>query len=179
MNNPNFTSKQLINQMVKNLYLIRHGEAEEPSAGLKDLERQLTAKGLQDASKVGMYLKQKEFHPDLMLHSIAKRTTETMQRINEQLGVNQDHVEASEDVYEASARIMLKVISEIPAEMRSAIIICHNPSITYISEYITGSEIGYVEPAGIVHIQIPFSSWSEVSEKNCDLIEYIRPEEIQ
>jgi phosphohistidine phosphatase len=179
MNNPNFTYKQLINQMIKDLYLIRHGEAEEPNAGLKDVERQLTAKGLQDASKIGMYLKQKEFHPDVVLYSIAQRTTETMHRINEQLGVKQDHLEASEDVYEASARIMLRVISEIPAEMRSAIIICHNPSITYISEYITGAELGYVEPAGIVHIQIPFSSWSEVSEKNCDLIEYIRPEEIQ
>jgi phosphohistidine phosphatase len=165
--------------MIKDLYLIRHGEAEEPTAGLKDVERQLTAKGLQDASKVGMYLKQKEFHPDLMLHSIAERTTQTMHRINEQLGVKADHIEASEDVYEASARIMLRVISEIPAEMRSAIIICHNPSITYISEYITGAEVGYVEPAGMVHIQIPYSSWSEVSEKNCDFIEYIRPEDIQ
>jgi len=165
--------------MVKDLYLIRHGEAEEPTAGLKDVERQLTSKGLQDASKVGMYLKRKEFHPDIILHSIAERTTETMNRINEQLGVKADHIESSEEVYEASARIMLRVISEIPAEMRSAIIICHNPSITYISEYITGSEVGYVEPAGIVHIQIPYSSWSEVSEKNCDLIECIRPEEIQ
>jgi phosphohistidine phosphatase len=143
------------------------------------VERQLTAKGLQDASKLGMYFKRKEFHPDLVIHSIAQRTTETLNRINEQLGIKQDHIEASEDVYEASARIMLKVISEIPAEMRSAIIICHNPSVTYVSEYITGAEVGYVEPAGMVHIQIPFSSWSEVSEKNCDLIEHIRPEDIQ
>lgn len=179
MNNPNFTYKQLFNQMVKDLYLIRHGEAEEATSGLKDVERQLTAKGLQDASKVGMYLKHKEFHPDIMLHSIAQRTTETMYRINEQLGVKKDHIEASEDIYEASARIMLRVISEIPAEMRSAIIICHNPAITYISEYITGSEVGYVQAAGMVHIQIPFSSWSEVSEKNCDFIEYISPDDIQ
>jgi len=179
MINPNFTYKQLFNQMVKDLYLIRHGEAEEPNSNLKDVERQLTAKGLQDASKVGMYFKRKEIHPDLMIHSIAQRTTETMQRINEQVGMKESHIEACEDIYEASARILLKVISEIPAEMRSTIIICHNPAITYISEHITGAEVGNVEPAGMIHIQIPYSSWSEVSEKNCDLIEYIRPEDIQ
>lgn len=165
--------------MVKDLYLVRHGEAEEAMHSLKDVERQLTAKGLQDASKIGMYFKQLEFHPDIILHSIATRTTETMQRINEQLGVKQDHIEASEDIYEASARIMLRTICAIPAEMRSAIIICHNPSITYISEYITGAEIGHVEPGAMVHIQIPYASWSEVSENNCDLIECIRPEDIQ
>jgi phosphohistidine phosphatase len=177
MNSPNFTQTAK-STMVKNLYLIRHAQAEEHTAGKKDVERQLTAKGYQDASKIGLYFKEKDFHPDIIVHSFAERTTETVERINEQLGVDPDHIESSEDMYEASARIMLRIIGEIPAEMRSAIIVAHNPSITYLAEYITGAEIGHVQTAGIVHVQVPFTSWQEVSEKNCDFIEYISPEDI-
>lgn len=165
--------------MVKNLYLIRHGEAEEPNSSKKDIERQLTSKGYQDASKVGLYLKKIKVDPDLVLHSPAVRTTETIYRINEQLGVNEDYIESVEDMYEASTRILLKAICEIPAEMRSAIIVGHNPSITYLAEYITGAEIGHVVPCGVVHIQIPFTSWTEVSEKTCDFVSFTSPDEIQ
>ncbi len=164
--------------MVKDLYLIRHGQAEPHSANIKDVERQLTSKGYQDASKIGLYLKDKEFLPDIILHSNSVRTTETVDRINEQLGVDEDHIESSADIYEASARILLRVISEIPAELRSAILVGHNPGITYIAEYITGADIGPIGTGGIVHIKIPFTSWSEISEKNCDFIEYINPEDI-
>lgn len=164
--------------MVKDLYLIRHGQAEPQSANTKDVERQLTSKGYQDASKIGLYLKGKEFVPDIIIHSNSARTTETVNRINEQLGVDADHIESSEDIYEASARIILRVLSEIPAELRSAILVGHNPGITYIAEYITGADIGHVGTGGIVHIKIPFTSWSEISEKNCDFIEYISPEDI-
>ncbi|GAA5023122.1 phosphoglycerate mutase [Marivirga lumbricoides] len=164
--------------MVKELYLVRHGQAEPQSGSTKDFQRQLTSKGYQDASKIGLYLKSKEFYPDIILHSSSVRTTDTVNRINEQLGIDLDHIESSEEIYEASVRILLRVISEIPAELRSAIIVGHNPSITYLSEYITGAEIGHVGTAGMVHIQIPFTSWSEVSEKNCDFIEYISPEDI-
>lgn len=178
MNSSNFT-KTAIRTMVKNLYLIRHAQAEELTAGKKDFERQLTSQGYQDASRVGNYLKEKGFHPDIILHSDATRTTETVDRLNEQLGVDPDHIESSEDMYEASTRILLRVISEIPAEMRSAIIVGHNPAITYLAEYITGAEIGNVQTAGMVHIQVPYTSWQEVSEKNCDFVEYIPPTEIQ
>ncbi|GAB3334927.1 phosphohistidine phosphatase SixA [Marivirga atlantica] len=164
--------------MVKNLYLIRHAQAEEHTADKKDVERQLTSKGYQDASKIGVWFKEKGIHPDIIVHSFSKRTTETVERLNEQLGVDPDHIESSEEIYEASARILLKVITEIPAEMRSAFIVGHNPSISYLSEYVTGAEIGHVQTAGIVHIQVPFTSWQEVSEKNCDFIDYIAPKDI-
>ncbi len=164
--------------MVKELYLIRHGQAEEQSSNTKDVERQLTAKGYQDASKIGLYLKRNEFIPDIILHSSAVRTTETLMRINEQLGVDPDHIESSEEIYEASVRILIRIITEIPAELRSAIVVGHNPAISYLSEYITGAEIGHVGTGGIVHIRVPFTSWSEISEKNCDFIEYISPEDI-
>ena len=164
--------------MVKNLYLVRHAQAEEHTSGKKDVERQLTAQGYQDASRVGNYFKNEGFHPDIIIHSYATRTTETVERINEQIAVDQDHIESSEDIYEASARILLQTVCNIPAEMRSAIIVGHNPSITYLAEYITGAEIGHVHPAGIVHIQVPFTSWQEVSEKNCDFIKYLRPQDI-
>jgi len=164
--------------MVKNLYLIRHAQAEEHNPHKKDVERHLTSKGYQDASKIGLWFKEKGVIPDLVLLSHSQRTIETMERLNEQLGIDTDHIESSEDIYEASARILLKAITEIPAEMRSVFIIGHNPSISYLAEYITGAEIGNVQTAGIAHIQVPFTSWQEVSEKNCDYVDYISPDHI-
>lgn len=59
------------------LYLIRHGIAEEKGTGIPDEERQLTKEGRQKTEKVAQYLKKLDFKFDLILTSPLTRAAQT------------------------------------------------------------------------------------------------------
>lgn len=59
------------------LYLIRHGIAEEHQPGLKDEERQLTKEGRQKTEKVAQRLLKLDLHFDLILTSPLVRAQQT------------------------------------------------------------------------------------------------------
>jgi len=59
------------------LYLIRHGIAEEHQPNLKDEERQLTAEGRQKTEKIAQKLLKLELHFDLILTSPLVRAYQT------------------------------------------------------------------------------------------------------
>ncbi|MBL8487834.1 MAG: histidine phosphatase family protein [Rhodocyclaceae bacterium] len=56
----------------------RHAEAEEPTAGMADLDRRLTAKGRRQARQVGAWLKLRLPEDCRVLASPARRTCETV-----------------------------------------------------------------------------------------------------
>jgi phosphohistidine phosphatase len=59
------------------IYLFRHGIAEEKSADLPDENRQLTKEGRQKTEKVAQYLKKLDFEFDLILTSPLARARQT------------------------------------------------------------------------------------------------------
>ncbi len=160
--------------MKKELFLIRHAEAEPQETGGKDIDRNLTPDGEIVASKCGNFLSSILPNPDVVMCSSSVRTVQTAGRIVEQLDYSTDRIVSSEELYEASTRILLRVVNELEDAVKKAVLIVHNPSISYLSEYITGAEIGNVSPAGIVHVSYE-GAWAEISEKSADLVQYYPP----
>jgi len=160
--------------MTKQLFLIRHAEAESSNFEIKDIERSLTSDGEIVASKVGKMLDQLISTPDAILSSSALRTRQTTSLLAEQIGFDMDKVNFKGELYEASTRILLREINELDEKFETVIIIAHNPAIPYLAEYITGEIIGGVSPCGIVQIKFD-GSWAEISEKNTILVRYHRP----
>ncbi len=161
--------------MPKELFLMRHAEAENSDYRIKDIERPLTSDGEIMASKVGKFLSKLIKRPDEIMCSPAVRTQVTSEMIAEQLQFNLANVEIKEELYEASTRILLRVINALDEKSKKVIIVAHNPSIPYLSEYLTGAEVGNIIPAGVVHLKFE-GAWEEVSQGNVDLVHYYSPE---
>lgn len=157
--------------MPNELFLVRHAEAENSNIQIKDVDRPLTPDGEIIASKAGKFLGNLIQSPDLMLSSNSVRTTQTSYLLAEQIQYNASQISFTEELYEASTRILMRVINGIEDNYKKVVLIGHNPSISFLSEYITGAEIGNVNPAGIVHIKFDVP-WNEISEKNADLVQY-------
>jgi phosphohistidine phosphatase len=83
-----------------------------------------------------------------------------------------------EELYEASVRTFLEVINELQVEWKNVIMVGHNPTISYLAEYITGSDIGDLSTCSVVQIDFSLKSWAEVSEGNGDFIRIIEPDQI-
>ena len=160
--------------MTKQLFLIRHAEAESNNFEVKDIDRMLTPDGEVVASKVGNTLLGIIGKPDKILASSAVRTRQTAMRIAEQLDYPEDLVEYKEEFYEASTRILLREVNDLDDSHSSVIIVGHNPGIPYFAENITGEIIGGVSPGSVIQITVE-SSWSEVTSNSVELTKYLTP----
>lgn len=161
--------------MASELFLIRHAEAVDKSPEIKDLDRQLSPIGLRNSSRQGESLKKMKIYPDLIVSSNAIRAHETAQLIAERVGYDTSRIMINDEVYEASVRTLLGVVNQFNDNLKCIFIVGHNPSISYLAEYLSHSEIGDLLPASIVRLKRTVESWSMTSENTCDLISYDYP----
>ena len=149
---------------MKNLFLLRHARAEEKQPGQKDFDRNLSAIGLQNATRMGMNFKKKNLQFDIIISSPAVRAITTASLIAEQINYDSSKIHQNEEVYEASIRTLLQVVNQLKDEWNQVLLVSHNPSATYLAEYLTGEPIGDLTTCGVVEMEFNVNSWSEVSE---------------
>jgi phosphohistidine phosphatase len=160
---------------VKKLFLLRHAQTLEKRPDEKDIDRMLTPIGFQNANRMGMNLNNKSVQPDIIICSAAIRTQQTAESIAEHVSYDSNRVHVNIEVYDASIRTLLNVVNNLKEEWKTAVVIGHNPSISYLAEYITGEAVGNMSTCGLVSVQFKLDSWSEVSEGNGDFQFYEYP----
>ena len=162
--------------MTKQLYLIRHGRTAERAVDMKDIDRPLTLEGIQNASKVGRFFLLKNMSPDSIMCSIALRAKTTAELMAEQMNYDTSKIYVNEKIYEASARTLLQIVKSIKEEFETVFLIGHNPSVSFLAEYITDEEIGDVTTCGVIRIKCKNNTWEEIDSGNGKLVDYYYPE---
>lgn len=162
--------------MGKKLIIVRHAEAESRGIRQDDLNRMLSVKGYNDASKMGRRLKEAGFVPDSIFCSHAERARTTAELIAAQIDFDAAEVVVDEELYEASARTLLSFVNEINDELEKVMLVGHNPAVSYFAEYLSEKDIGDVVPCGILEIDFSIDSWGEVAAGIGELKYYIYPE---
>lgn len=162
--------------MSKTLYLLRHARAAEKLSDQKDIDRELDSIGLQNSTRMGINFSNKSFHFDIIISSPAQRARQTASLIAEQLKYNTDKIHFNDEIYEASARTLLQVVNRLKDEWTNVLLVGHNPSISYLAEYLTRAELGDMTTCGVVRIEFDLDSWSEISEGTGELINYEYPD---
>lgn len=161
---------------MKTLYFLRHANSDS-IVGVKDIDRPLNKIGHRVAPKMGRELFKMDEIPNAVFCSSAERTRETASYVCEGLKIDESTVKFDDEIYEASTRTLLKVINEFSDDLDSIMLIGHNPSISYLLEYLTDEIIGNVPPCGIVKIIFSMDSWSEVSKSTGMLKWTVYPEQ--
>lgn len=143
---------------------MRHAKSDQSIVGLKDFDRPLNNRGLGDAPRMGRRLLEMGVKPDLVISSPAERAKTTAEYVSEQLNYDIDTIVYDPEVYEASVRSLLVVVNNIEDKYNTVIIFGHNPTHTYLAEYLTKEAIGNIPTSGAVCINFEFDSWKMVSE---------------
>ncbi|MDQ1088140.1 histidine phosphatase family protein [Siphonobacter sp. SORGH_AS_1065] len=164
--------------MTKTLYLVRHAEAEQPAGGAYDFQRSLTAQGLIDSTRMGRVMAEKQIVIQTLISSPAERTRMTAQVFAEQLGFTFEKTQFIQDLYEGAPRYYLAAINQITEDIDSAMLVGHNPSITYLSEYLCHEILGTVPTCSIIAISFENLTWAEVSNRTGKLLFYDSPEKL-
>jgi phosphohistidine phosphatase len=155
---------------------MRHAQSADRQPYQGDQERSLTPQGIKDSLLVGKHLESEKIDIQLILTSEADRAKQTAQIVCDGLLKDPALIVQSEILYQASPRTFLTLINSFDDQFHSILCVAHNPTITYLAEYLTGVAIGDMVPAGVVAIKFNIRSWQEVSGGNGELLHYTTPE---
>ena len=148
--------------MQRKILICRHAETQEPYPFQPDFERELTANGLKQARETGMWLREKFSKVDHILSSPAKRAQATVRIIAERLYFNEEEIKYDSELYNAREHQLLQSLSTIPQEVKTVLLVAHNPGITALARELTNKVIGYLEPSNVVTIEIELPEWEAI-----------------
>lgn len=153
--------------MVRNLFLLRHGQAAH-DFNLKDFDRPLTGAGRNQLEAMFARLHDEGFYPDKVYCSPSRRTMETcsifVEHVNYTIPVQYEN-----DIYEASVEKLFKILTASNDQETSILMIGHNPGISYLYDYLSDNksrrpQFSGLAPGELVQLVFENLSWAEVSK---------------
>jgi len=163
--------------MVKTLILMRHAQASD-ERGISDFERSLTPSGVRDARHMSRWIKKELGDPELILSSDAIRAAMTAEIVSEELGLTH-LLHFEHDLYEASIRTLLSVVNQVDDTCKKLLVIAHNPSLSYLSDYLSDKAFPGLQPASLVVIQFENVPWTNLAQQSGKFILYRSPSEVE
>jgi phosphohistidine phosphatase len=114
---------------MKRLLLLRHAKAEQAGKDSSDdFARRLTDRGRRDAARMGAFLHENGYAPDLVLCSVSARTRETWQLVAEELGTA-PAAQFLKPLYLAPAKTILTALQNTDGAAQTLLMIGHNPGM--------------------------------------------------
>jgi phosphohistidine phosphatase len=165
------------------LYLLRHAKSSWDDPSQPDHDRPLADRGRAAVKVLARYVEQHEIDPDVVLCSSAKRTQDTLE------GVMPGHQAVVEhELFVAGYDQLLQRLRQVEPEVRSVMVVGHNPALQMLSLYLAGTEsvgrpsgsegldeIRRKLPTGAL-VTLSFdSSWLELTRGSAELVDYVRP----
>lgn len=162
--------------MERFLYLMRHAQSADKQPGQTDKDRELTVQGLRDSIKIGAWLYNEKINPDAIISSTAVRAKSTAGLLLDTLKLMPEMLHLNDGFYDASVRTFLQEITQLEDTLNHVLCVGHNPTVSYLAEYLTKAEIGDLPPCGLVIIQFDILLWQKIGEGTGKFINVITPE---
>ena len=163
---------------MKILYLLRHAKSSPGNPGMKDFERSLNKRGLNDVPLVGSRFNEKDFSVQCMISSSARRAETTAVLMAQNTGFPIDDIIINSDLYLAGVGTFLRVAREINEDCESAMLVGHNPAITEFANQMMNKSIDNIPTCGLIKMSLPISYWSDIELGKGVFMEFEFPKNI-
>lgn len=163
---------------MRTLFLVRHAKSSWESPGIRDFDRPLNLRGLNDAPRMAQMLVKMGVKPDYMISSPAKRAISTAIFFAEVFEMSSDKIHREPTIYEAVPADIHRVISQLPDAAKTVFVFGHNPTFTEIANVFTEDFIENLPTCGVVKITSSAASWDTFYEGNSKVIACYFPKEV-
>lgn len=162
---------------MKYLILLRHAKSSWKDPSLSDFDRPLNNRGIIDAPVIAELVRKKNIPLDLILSSSAKRTSETTKTFIKILDYKKE-ILFLDDLYLASSKTILSKIHFVDEVYKNILVVCHNPGITDLTNYIGDIIIDNIPTTGIVGFSFD-DLWKNLSKNCCKLLFFEYPKKLK
>ncbi len=164
--------------MTRILYIVRHAKAEDRALSMADHDRNLLPDGIMAAARMGRHLQSLHITPGLLISSTANRARDTARTMAEQLSFDLDAIEYDSELFQGGTKAYLAVVNSLPNSVDAAMIVGHNPDVSYFSEYLTHEQIGTLRKGAVVGIAFENIAWDEVSGRMGQVVLNVSPRDL-
>ena len=164
------------------LHLLRHAKSSWKT-GDPDHERPLSGRGRRAAKAIRRHLQEQGIEPELVLCSSARRTRETLERIESAVGAADVRIER--ELYGASSHALLDRLRALPDAVGSVMLIGHNPALEQLALQLArpGPERQQLEEkfptAALATLEFGASNWSGLAPGTAELTGFVRPRDLE
>lgn len=157
------------------LWIIRHADSAPVSAGGRDFDRPLTARGVADCARMRATLERLAPHADRIVASDARRARTTAELLAPAFEWKADAIELDHRIYEAALDTLLELVRETAADVASLVIVGHNPGVSALAAHALAREWRRgLPPLGILHARID-EPWHGFGARSAALDGYFDP----
>lgn len=174
----------------RQLIVLRHAKSSWDDPGLDDHDRPLAPRGRRAVQMLNEHLRTAKLEPQQVLCSSARRTRETLDGVDP---TGERIIERS--LYSASTTDLIARLREVPDEVRSVMLVGHNPAMQMLVLRLTGANGNggaggragdNGDPADLAEVQRKFPTgglatldiscdWSDVGPGCARLSAFVRP----
>lgn len=160
--------------MSKKLYLVRHAKSDWSNGGLSDFDRPLNERGLRNGPFMADRFAEAGKTIDFILTSPANRAITTAGYFKRRLGIRDSQWDTERKIYEADTVRLIGIVNRLDDKFETVMLVGHNPGLSSLVQALTGEWV-VMSTCSIAEIEIPFDSWTMVSEGTCNLISFDFP----
>jgi len=178
--------KDISDEYVKTVLLLRHAKSAWDDTGLADHERPLSRRGERSAEAMAEHIASKSPRPELILCSTAIRSRQTLAPLVHRLTAPAPPILLEKALYLAPEATLLARLREVPDEADTVLLIGHNDGIWLLAEVLADRG-----PAGLLAalhdkfptgalatLRAPITRWSELSAGSAELAAFVRPRDL-
>lgn len=138
----------------RQLIVLRHAKSAWPD-GVPDHDRPLAGRGRRDAPAAGRWLAESGHVPDRVLCSTAQRARETWELAEAELGTHPKTV-YEDRVYGATAAELLDLAHQMPASVRTLMLVGHDPAMRELTLELASSSAGDAGAEALERVRLKF-----------------------
>jgi len=152
---------------MKTVYLLRHAKSSWDNSLLSDKERPLNDRGLRDAAAMGARFAGRGEAVERVLSSPAKRAQTTARLFGEACGYSPAEVAVEPRLYFSGSDSIEDLILSQDDELRSIMLVFHNPDITrFVNSIDYEVYIDNVPTCGLIKMVSDIAQWRDWSADN-------------
>ena len=169
---------------MRRVYLLRHAKSSWKDRSLPDRDRPLAGRGRRAANFMAAHLQREDIQPDLVLCSPARRTRETLERIEGAFGGGVKVI-FEDALYGAGETELLARLEALPQEVGSVMLLGHNPGLEELALALASKGAGLARmrekypTAALATIDLPADRWSAIERGSGELVDYVRPRDLE
>ena len=160
---------------MKTLTFLRHAKSSWESARIADRERPLDARGERDARVMAERIHKAGVRPSLIVSSPAVRAWSTAKVVAQELGYPLEFLQRENDLYLASKKRLLEIISTQDEGFNNMMLVAHNPGLTDLANFLIPGLTDSLPTCAVVSVSIGVNHWDLRADCEKELLIYDYP----
>lgn len=163
---------------MKTVLIARHAKSSWEYPSLRDIDRPLKANGVKAAYRLADTLKKRSVHLDALFTSPAARAAHTALIHSRVLEFPENRIQIRSSLYYEGEESIFNLLGSLYDELSSIMICGHNPTFTSFANRLLETPIDNIQTSGVVQLEIPIDSWSDIIGAKAENAIYFKRQEI-